>query len=461
MSRYCTSLKAAAAAAVLCLLWCGTTTAAIRDNVTETRLSNGMKVILFENRKAPLVTFQVWYRVGARNEQWHKTGLSHVLEHMMFKGTPTVTGSEFSRIIQENGGNYNAFTSYDYTAYFATMRADRIGRVIELEADRMRNLVISREDFTTEKKVVMEERRERTEDNPKSFLVEQLHAVAFLQQPYHWPIIGWMEDLQRLTEQDLRGHYERYYNPANAFIVMAGDFQREEILAALEKTFGVIPKGIASGDARFTDPPQGGERRIVVKKEAKLPAVVMGYRVPNIRDGDAYVLEVIEALLSEGKSSRLYHALVQKQRIALAIYAGNPLLSLDPDLFMISAECMPGVTPQRVEAQLDREVARLRTQLVAERELAKAKNQLEASFVFSQDSLLSQAMLTARYEIAGDWRMWDEYLSHICKVTREDIMRVARKYFTKGNRTVAVLEPLPMAAEKPAPHDSFTKEAVQ
>jgi zinc protease len=450
-----------AAVIVLSVLWCSPSGAAIRDSVTDTRLSNGLKVIMFENRKAPLVTFQVWYRVGSRNEQWHKTGLSHVLEHMMFKGTPAVPGPEFSRIIQENGGNYNAFTSSDFTAYFATMRADRIGSVVELEADRMRSLIISEEDFSTERMVVMEERRQRTEDNPKSILVEQLHAVAFVQQPYRWPIIGWMEDLQRLTREDLRGYYDRYYCPANAFIVIAGDFQREEMLRALEKTFGVLPAGSAPEDVRFVDPPQSGEKRIVVKKEAKLPAVVMGYRVPNYRERDAYVLEVIEALLAEGKSSRLYESLVRKHRLALGVYAGNSLLSLDPDLFMVSAECMPGVSPRRIEAEIDREIARLRTVKVTPRELAKAKNLLEASFVFSQDSIFSQAMLTARYEIAGDWHMWDEYLKRIREVTGEDITRVAKKYFTRDGRTVAILEPLTMAADRPSPQDSFNREAVR
>jgi zinc protease len=407
-------------------------------------LDNGLKVILLENHKAPVVTFQVWHRVGSRNETWRKTGLSHLLEHMMFKGTPAVSGRDFSRIVQENGGNYNAFTSTDYTAYFETMSADRIGVAITLEADRMRNLVLREEDFHTERMVVMEERRQRTDDSPKAYMVEQLHAAAFVEQPYHWPIIGWMDDIKRLKLEDLRAYYERYYSPANSFVVVVGDFKKEEMLAKIKQAFGPFPAGAGVPRTQFVDPPQAGERRIFVKKEARLPAVVHAYKVPNIRDPDSFVLEVIEGVLSNGKSSRLYRKLVREEKIALAVDAGNPLLSVDPDLFMVSAECLPGRTTDEAEKAIDAEIARLKSEPLGERELAKAKNQIEAGFVFSQDSLFSQAMLLARYETALDWRLLDKYIPGIRKVTAGDIMRVAKKYFTPENRTTAVLVPLPI-----------------
>ena len=217
--------------------------AGLKDQVFETVLSNGLKVILLENHKAPLVTFQVWYRVGSRNEAWEKTGLSHMLEHMMFKGTEKIGPEEFSRIIQENGGNNNAFTSSDYTAYFETLSSDRVQVAIDLESDRMQNLLLREEDFRTERMVVMEERRLRTEDNPISSLHEQLEAAAFQIQPYHWPIIGWMEDLGRLTLEDLKAYYKTYYNPVNAFLVVVGDFKKEELLPKIEKSLWLHSPG--------------------------------------------------------------------------------------------------------------------------------------------------------------------------------------------------------------------------
>jgi len=421
---------------------------AAKEKAAEFILENGLKVILLENHKAPVVTFQVWHRVGSRNEAWHKTGLSHLLEHMMFKGTPTVSGPDFSRIVQENGGNYNAFTSTDYTAYYETMSADRIGVAIKLEADRLRNLVLREEDFRTERMVVMEERRQRTDDNPKAYMVEQLHAAAFLEQPYHWPVVGWMDDIEMLKIEDLRAYYERYYSPANSFLVVVGDFKKEEMLPKVKAAFGSYPAGTPTPRTQFTDPPQTGERRIYVKREAKLPAVVQAYKVPNIRDPDSYVLDLIEGVLSNGKSSRLYRRLVREEKIALAVDAGNPLLSVDPDLFMISAECLPGRSTDEAEKAINDEIARLKSEPLGERELAKAKNQIEAGFVFSQDSLFSQAMLLAQYEVALEWRALDNYIPEIRKVTAQDIMRVAKKYFNPETRTTAVLVPLPIPESK-------------
>jgi len=217
--------------------------AGLRDQVFETTLPNGLKVILLENPKAPLVTFQIWYRVGSRNEECGKTGLSHVLEHMMFKGTEKVSAEEFLRAIQENGGNFNAFTSYDYTGYFENLSSDRIQVAIDLESDRMQNLILRQEDFRTERMVVVEERRLRTEDNPQAFLLEQMMATAFQIHPYRWPIIGWMEDLSRLTLEDLKSYYRTYYNPVNAFLVVVGDFKKDELLPKIEKAFGSYARG--------------------------------------------------------------------------------------------------------------------------------------------------------------------------------------------------------------------------
>jgi zinc protease len=434
--------------------------AGLKEDVFETVLSNGLKVILLENHKAPLVTFQVWYRVGSRNEAWGKTGLSHMLEHMMFKGTERVGPEEFSRIIQENGGNDNAFTSHDYTAYFENLNADRVQVSIDLESDRMQNLLLREQDFQTERMVVMEERRLRTDDNPQAVLTEQVMATAFELQPYHWPIIGWMEDIARFTLEDLRAYYQAYYNPTNAILVAVGDFKKKDLLPKIEQAFGSYPKGVAPVQERDTDPQQIGERRILVKREAQLPSLVMGYHVPNLREKDSYVLEVIATLLSGGKSSRLYQSLVREKRLVLSVDADHSLTSRDPSLFTLSAELLPGKEVAEAEKAFDQEVDRLQKELVGNQELEKARNQLEASFIFAQDSLFYQAMLLAQQEIALSWKAIDDYLPSIRKVSPEDIQRVAKKYLTPDNRTVGILIPLPPKEGKPAPAGGPMKEHV-
>jgi zinc protease len=424
--------------------------AELKDRASETTLANGLKVILLENHKAPLVSFHVWYRVGSRNEEWGKTGLSHMLEHMMFKGTKKYGPEEYSRIIQENGGETNAFTTRDYTGYFATLRSDRLQVVMDLEADRMQNLNLREEDFVTERMVVMEERRMRTEDDPPSFLLEQLEAAAYQLQPYHWPIIGWMEDIQRFTLEDLKAYYRTYYHPANAFLVVVGDFKKEELLPQIGKTFGSIPGREVPNPNRPIDPRQSGERRISVKKEAQLPFVVMGYHVPNLGQPDTYVLEVISALLSGGKSSRLYQRLVQEKQLVLDVDTENSLLSRDPSLFYVYATPLPGKQAAEVEKALEEEIERLQKEPVATRELEKVKNQLESSFIYSQDSLYFQAMLLARYEMVQTWKALDQYLPAIQRVTAEDIQRAVRRYLNPDDRTVGTLIPLP-PKEGPAP----------
>ena len=434
--------------------------AGLRENVFETVLPNGLNVILLENHKAPLVTFQVWYRVGSRNEAWGKTGLSHMLEHMMFKGTEKIGPEEFSRIIQENGGNDNAFTSHDYTAYFENLSSDRIQVAIELESDRMQNLMLREEDFRTERMVVMEERRLRTEDNPQALLIEQIMATAFEIHPYHWPIIGWMEDIGRFTLEDLKAYYKTYYNPINAILVVVGDFKKEELLPKVEKAFGSYSKGVAPNQEKDKDPPQIGERRIFVKKEAQLPSIVMGYHVPNLREPDSYVLEVIAAVLSDGKSSRLYQSLVQEKRLARSADADYSLLSRDPSLFTLSADLLPNKEVAEVEKALDQEIDRLKKELVGKQELEKAKNQIEASFIFGQDSIFNQAMLLAQHEIALSWKAIDDYIPSIRKVTPEDIQRVAKQYLIPDNRTVGILIPLPSKEGKPARTGPSVKEQI-
>lgn len=434
--------------------------AGLSDQVQETILSNGLKVILLENHKAPVATFQVWYRVGSRNEVWGKTGISHVLEHMMFKGTGSTSGEAFTRMIEEAGGNDNAFTTKDYTAYFENMSANQIHIAIELEADRMHNLVLRQEGFETERMVVMEERRLRTEDDPQTHLHEQHSAAAFQIQPYHWPVIGWMGDLKRLTLDDLKTYYRTYYNPANAFIVLAGDFKKEEMLPRIQKAFGSVPMGTRPDQEKALEEPQAGERRILVKREAQLPFILIGYHVPNLRRADSYALEVVAALLSQGKSSRFYEGLIRKG-LALSANADNDFLSRDPSLFLVSVQPSPGTDTVEVEKTIDREMERLPKEPVASEELEKAKNQLEAAFILGQDSLFYQTMVLAQHEIASDWRRIDAYIPSIRSVTQDDIMRVTKQYLISDNRTVAVLVPIPPKEARPTGGVVVGKESIK
>jgi len=441
--------------------------------VTETVLPNGLKVLLLENHKAPAITFQVWYRVGSRNEKYGKTGISHLLEHMMFRGTERVGPGELSRIIQENGGQHNAFTSADSTTYFQNLKSDRIDVSVELESDRMQNLILRDDAFRTERSVVMEERRLRTDDNPKAAMWEQLWAAAFQSQPYHWPVIGWMEDIARLSLDDVKAHYKRFYNPVNAVLVVVGDFDKKALLKKIERCFGAIPGGALPEQKISVDEPQNGERRITVKREARVASLVMGFHVPNLRgppdkgmpetqdSRDSYALEVVEALLGWGESSRLQMGLVRGKKVALAIGVSHPLLSRDPSLFTVSADVLPDRRVTDVESVIDEEMGRLQHEPVGERELQKAKNQLEASFVFQQDSIFSQASQLARYEMVSSWRNLDAYLPSIRKITSEDVQRVAKRYLTPDNRTTVILVPVSPSHATTSPPLASTEQQIR
>jgi zinc protease len=410
--------------------------------VTEKVLPNGLKVLLKEEHKAPVVTFQIWYKVGSRNEALGKTGMSHLLEHMMFKGAKKYGPKQFSQTVQKNGGNDNAFTSKDYTAYFENFASDRIEISLDLESDRMQGLLLDPGEFLSERDVVKEERRMRYEDDPTSTMVEQMMATAFMAHPYQWPVIGWMADLGNITRDDLFNHYKTYYAPNNATIVAVGDFDAKKVFPLIEKYFGAIPRGPEVPAVGAVEPKQLGERRIIVKKEAELPAVFAGYKTPDLKHPDSYVLEVLQGVLSSGKSSRLYTSLVYEKQLAL--YAGGDYdnITNDPNLFYVYAGVMPGKTTEDVEKALYAEIEKLKTEPVTDEELQKAKNQIEAGFIMGQDSVFFQAMLLGQHETVASWKMLEKYLAGIRTVTKDDIRRVAKEYFSGDNRTVGILVPV-------------------
>jgi len=409
--------------------------------VKEFVLENGLKVFLLEDHKSPAVTFQVWYRVGSRNEKDGKSGLSHFLEHMMFKGTPSIKPEEYARIIAKNGGRSNAFTTSDVTVYFATMSRDKIGIELEMEADRMANALLGDTYFEPEKKVIQEERRLRTDDKPVAALDEVTSAVAYTVHPYRRPVIGWMDDIQNLSRQDLVDHYKLYYAPNNAFIVVAGDFSTEEILPKIKAAFEKIPRGPEAPKVRAEEPPQRGERRVFLKKEAELPFIMMFYHAPNLKSPDNFALDLLTVVLAGGRSSPLYHDLVYQKRLARSVDASYSSVSIDPGGFSITAQLMPDKEPPEVEREIDILVDKIKSELISERDLQKAKNQIESSFIFAQDSIFGQAMKIGYYEANGGWRQMDQYIEGIRRVTREDIRRVAKEYLDRDRRTIGVLVP--------------------
>ena len=409
--------------------------------VQEFVLDNGLKVLLLEDHKSPAVTFQVWYRVGGRNEKDGKSGLAHFLEHMMFKGTPSTGPEEYSRIIAKNGGRSNAFTSSDMTVYFATMSREKIGIELDLEADRMANALLGEQYFEPEKKVIQEERRLRTDDNPGSALSEVAGAVAFMVHPYRRPVVGWMEDIQKLTRQDLVDFYKLYYAPNNAFVVVVGDFSTDEILPKIRNAFGKIARDLDAPKVSVQEPEQQGERRVILKKEAELPFLLMFYHAPNLQSADSFALDVLSVVLAGGRSARLYHELVYEKRLVRGVDADYSRVSVDPMGFSITAQLLPGIQPANVEREIYGSLEKIKSELITERELQKAKNQIEAAFIFDQDSIFGQAMKLGYYEITGGWRQLDTYLDGIRKVTREDIRRVARQYLDGDRRTVGTLIP--------------------
>jgi zinc protease len=410
-------------------------------------LANGMKVLIVEEPKAPVITVQIWYKVGSRNEIMGRAGLSHMLEHMMFKGTKKHGKGEFSKTIKKNGGNDNAFTSQDYTAYFENLAADKLTLALELESDRLQGLLLDDKEFQLEREVVKEERRLRTEDNPQAYMVEQMFAQAFMEHPYHWPIIGWFPDLNAMTREDLQRHYEQYYVPNNATLVIVGDVKAQTALPIIKQYFEGLPKGSPPPLQQIVDPPQTGERRIVVKREAQLPFIYLGYKVPNFKSPDGHALAVLENILSSGKSSRLHDALVYRKKLALAVGASYSELSADPELYTVYAVVRPGAKIEEVEKALLTEIERFKKQGPSAKEMQKAKNQVEARHIFEQDSIFRQAMLLGTAETVGaGWQYIENYVENLRKVTEQDVLRVARQYLVLDGLTTGILVPTEAAS---------------
>jgi len=435
-------------ALVVALVWAlvapvAASAASASDTVHATTLDNGLRVLILEDHRSPIISFQVWYRVGSRNEARGATGIAHFLEHMMFKGTPSVGPRQFARIVEQNGGRNNAFTTADVTSYFVDIAADKLDLVARLDADRMHNLLLDAREINSEREVIIEERRTRTDDDPGGYLGEEVSSIAFKAHPYGVPVIGWVPDLKRITPEEIRAFYKTYYVPNNALVVVVGDVNAREALATIRRHFGPIPRGKEPPPMLAVEPPQNGERRVTVSKEAQLPIVYLGYHVPTQQSKDAPALEMLSTVLSGGRASRLYKDLVYDRQIALEAGGDYSYFSFDPNLFWFWGTPMPGQTPETMEKALIEEMERFKKEPVTEEELTRAKNQIESAFVFQEDSVHRRATLLARFELIGGYALMNQYLDRLRAVTAADVMRVAQAYFQTSGKSVGILLPRP------------------
>lgn len=428
---------------------------AFAQNVHEFKLKNGMKVIVQEDHRSPVVVSQVWYRAGSMDEFNGTTGVAHVLEHMMFKGTKTVPAGQFSRMIAAAGGRENAFTGNDYTAYFQQLEKSRLPLALKLEADRMVNLQLSAGEFAKEINVVKEERRWRTDDNPQAQVYEQFIATAYQAHPYGRPIVGWMSDLESMKVGDARDWYRRWYAPNNATLVVVGDVDPKQVLRLAEQYFGPLKARPLPVRKPQAEPEQTGERRVTVKAPAKLPYVLMGFPVPVVtgkaEEWEPYALEILAGVLDGNASARLNRTLVRTNRIAVDVGAGYDMVQRGGiSMFLMEGTPSEGVTVEDLEHALLWEADKIKQEGVSEEELLRVKAQVIAADVYQRDSVFYQAMQIGKLETSGlSWKLLKEYPEKLKSITAEQVRQVAQKYLVPDRMTVATLDPQPLDNHQP------------
>ncbi len=408
-------------------------------------LENGLKLLVLPDHSLPVVSVQLHYAVGSRHELPGITGISHLFEHLMFRGTETLGPEEFSRLLQAKGGEVNAFTTRDHTSYFENLPAEHLELALSLEADRLKHLKLDQENFATELQVVISERKLRSVDSPFGLVEELLCATAYTQHPYRWPIIGWDQDLRRMTLADCLTYYRRYYQPGAMLVVVAGAVVPEEVRDLVAKYFSGLENAGPPPPVQVTEPPQRGERRAVLKKVSQVEACLAGFHAVGLGHPDIYPLVLLAAILSQGRSCRFYQEFVRPGRAAEleAEVAPPPWTSQDPDLFVIRAVAAPGEPLQRLEADLWAALDRLRDEGVSAAELARAKKRLRSQTVQGLAKNFYRGLLVALFHLkAGDGNLANRLLDAYEKVTLADITRVARQYLRADNRTVVTLQPV-------------------
>jgi zinc protease len=420
------------------------------SDIRESHLDNGLMVLLAPVHNAPVATFWIWYRVGSRNEVPGITGISHWCEHMMFKGTPTLGKGEIMHLINRNGGVDNAFTSLDFTTYFESLPSDRIDLAIKIESDRMVNTLFDPEEVASERTVIISE-REGGENEPRYLLSEDVQATAFKIHPYHHDTIGWKVDLETMTRDDLYRHYKKYYAPNNAIIVVAGDFEADEMLAKIADAFGKILRNDDIPLVKSVEPPQEGERRVRLMRPGPTAFFHVMYHAPKASDADFFPTFVLASILSgvggmsfsgggsPGRSSRLYRALVEKG-LAVDVDCGFRAM-LDPSTIDITSTVTPGGSIEKVERAIFDELEKIASKPVTDTELAKVIKQAKSQFVYATDGVMNLGYWLGQWEIVASYKMYDAFIDNLEQVTKADVTRVAAKYLTETNRTVGWFVP--------------------
>jgi zinc protease len=404
-------------------------------------LKNGLTVLLLRDSTTPLVSYHTWYRVGSRNERIGITGSAHMLEHMMFKGAKKYSNKDFDRILHANGITNNAFTTYDITGFYESLPSDKLELIMDLERDRLSSLLLRPEDLISEKAVVAEERRWRVDNNPQSLLREQTMELMFPGHPYRWPVIGYMNEIQAYTVKPLREFYEKYYGPNNAVLVIAGDIDIEQTKKLVEKYYGDLPVRPLSPEPHFKVKPMTQKKTITLYKDVQVPSLMISY--PSVADQhpDSYALEVLAQVLANGASSRLSKELVYNKQWATATGAYQWSLK-DAGIWGVYVSLKPGAKDKQILGVLDREIFRIRHQLITNRELKRALNQFMASFVDGLTTVDSKARALASAEIvSGDYKTLFTDLEKYQKVSTQDVRRVAEKYLNPNGRVIAWLKP--------------------
>ncbi len=407
------------------------------EDVRKTVLTNGLVVLTKEVHTSPIVTSMIWYRVGSRNEELGQTGKSHFLEHMLFKGTERFKKGQIDLLTLKNGGGNNAFTSHDFTAYYFNFASDRWEIALDIESDRMVNCAFDPEEFEAEKKVVIEELKTGL-DSPWGLLLQEQEATAYKVHPYRNPIVGWLQDVDRATVEEQQAYYRRYYHPNNAILVIAGDFETEDVLKKVDRAFGSIPAGPPPSPMLLMEPPQRGERRLIVRWRSKVPRLAIAYHTPEIGVPATYALQVLAVVLAEGKASRMYQRMVEREQSVIFVSAEYGEAK-DPTLFHIRAEARGDHSINEIESSIYDELAAICRDGVTAHELNRAKHQIEAHFILSRERTLDQAILLGQIETLHSLAYIDSYLQHINAVTAAEVADVCARYLNENNRTVAQL----------------------
>ncbi len=421
------------------------------NGVVDFELENGLKVLLKPVHSAPVTSNWIWYRVGSRNELPGRTGISHWVEHMMFKGTPAFPKGSIMRLVNKNGGSLNGFTSYDYTAYFETLPADRLDLGLRIEADRMANSAFDPKEVESERTVIISE-REGSENSPNFLLREELTSLAFRAHPYGHQVIGWKEDLRQIVHDDLWSHYKTYYGPHNAVLVVVGDIDVTAVRARVQQLFAPIPAGPPPPAVSAVEPAQTGERRVVVRQPGTAQYFQAAFHVPDARHPDNFSLMVLDAVLAGAspmtfgggstpthRSARLYKALVESELATRAGCGYTP--SIDPGLFHFYATVREGRSLEEVEGAMWAEVSRIQDELVSEEELVKAQKQAKAQFAYALESVTNQALWLGFMEMVDRYTRFNTFLDDLTTVTAADVQRVAQTYLVETNRAVGWFVP--------------------